>query len=172
MVKDELLDYLYQLNNGLNRKGIKGELHIYGGAVMCLVFNAREDTHDIDGWFRPSSDIRELIEEIADRNDIDSDWLNDGVKGFISENDEMEEFLVLSNLTICYAVPEYVLAMKCMASRIDADSRDVEDIKFLINYLHLNSVDEVINIILKYFNPKLIHIKTQLLLEELFENEL
>ena len=89
MDKTELLEYLTQLNNKMKQKEIKGELHIYGGAVMCLALNARQSTKDIDGWFIPTIDLRELIYQVAKENSIEEDWLNDGVKGFISENDEM-----------------------------------------------------------------------------------
>ena len=50
-----------------------------------LVYNARNSTHDIDAIFKPSSEFREIIAEIAEENDLDSDWLNDGVKGFLNE---------------------------------------------------------------------------------------
>lgn len=169
MTKEELLDYLTQLNNKMKLADIKGELHIYGGAVMCLVLEARQSTKDIDGWFVPTRDMRELIEEVANDNGIDKNWLNDGVKGFISSNDNTESFLSLTNLEISTALPEYVFAMKCMAVRKDADSKDIDDIKFLINYLGIKTYDEAIQIVLQYFPQNLISIRTQLTLEELFD---
>lgn len=171
MDKEQLLMYLNALNHKMQQNEISGELHMYGGAVMCLVLNARQTTKDIDAWFVPTQDIRELIKQVAQDNEIDENWLNDGVKGFISENDEMEDFLTLSNLKISSAKPEYVFAMKCMAARNESDSKDIEDIKFLIKYLNIKTYDEAEKILLKYFPPNLINIKTQLTLEEIFESE-
>lgn len=53
---------------------------------MTLLFNARNSTHDIDAIFHPSQDMREIIKEIADENELEEDWLNDGVKGFMNNN--------------------------------------------------------------------------------------
>ena len=172
MDKDQLLIYLNALNEKMRYREISGELHMYGGEVMCLVLNARQTTKDIDAWFVPAQDMRELISQVARENGIEEDWLNDGVKGFISENDEMEDFLTLSNLRVCAAKPEYVFAMKCMAARTDSDSKDVTDIKFLINYLGLKNYEEGEKILLKYFPENLINIKTQLLLESIFDDNI
>ena len=41
MTKQEIESYLEQLNDELESISVKGEICLYGGAVMCLVYNAR-----------------------------------------------------------------------------------------------------------------------------------
>ena len=56
--------------------------------VMVLAFNARLSTKDVDGVFRPAEPIRELARRIAEEQHLPVHWLNDGVKGFVSERHE------------------------------------------------------------------------------------
>ena len=77
----EIKKLFEKLNSRLKGEGIKGEIGIVGGAAMCLVYNVRESTKDVDAIFEPSSKIREIAEKIAQEEDIPTDWLNDGVNG-------------------------------------------------------------------------------------------
>jgi hypothetical protein len=54
MTKDEINSYLFQLNEELAALEAVGEICLYGGAVMCLVFDARPATKDVDAVFRPT----------------------------------------------------------------------------------------------------------------------
>lgn len=129
-----------------------GEIHIYGGAIMCLCLNAREQTKDIDAIFTPKNEIYKFVEEIAEEESISQDWLNDGIKGFLSANDNVYLLENMSNLKIYVANPEYLLAMKVLSARTEEDQHDLYDMKFLINRLGLTDPEEVINIVLKYFS--------------------
>lgn len=42
------------LDGELLAEGIVGELYLVGGAVMCLVFNTRPSTNDVDGYLVPT----------------------------------------------------------------------------------------------------------------------
>lgn len=44
MTKQQIKKYLKMLNDQLAGMGIKGEICLYGGAMMCIVFNARPAT--------------------------------------------------------------------------------------------------------------------------------
>ncbi|EDN72794.1 conserved hypothetical protein [Beggiatoa sp. SS] len=83
MTKQEIKNYLEQLNERLESTDIKGEICLYGGAVMCLVYNARPSTKDVDAIFEPVLKLRKAIEEVAHANNLNEDWLNDSVKGFV-----------------------------------------------------------------------------------------
>jgi hypothetical protein len=69
-------------------------------------------------------------------------------------------------------VPEYLLAMKCMAARIGGtadEPSDVADIIFLIRHLKLKSAKEVLDLVGQYYPASRIPVKTQYLIEGLFE---
>jgi hypothetical protein len=133
---------------------------------MCLVYDARPSTKDVDAIFQPSEIIREMAKEIANEYELVNDWLNDGVKGFLVEHPR-KVFLNLSHLVVMVADPEYMLAMKSLSARIDGT--DSKDIEFLINKLKITSVDEVFKIIDKYYPRRIVKPATQFFLEEVFD---
>jgi hypothetical protein len=100
--------------------------------------------------------------------------LNDGVKGFLSDRHKttaagLPQF---AHLRLTMPVPEYLLAMKCMAARIGAtadDATDVADIIFLIRHLKLQSAKDVLDLVGQYYPANRIPVKTQCLVEGLFE---
>ena len=51
MKAEEIKQYLAELNEELRAMDVKGEVCLYGGAVMCLAFNARRATKDVDAVF-------------------------------------------------------------------------------------------------------------------------
>ena len=73
MTSEEITKYLSELNDELGLANIKGEITIYGGAVMCLVYDARPATKDVDAIFKPASEIRVLVHRIAERNGLPAD---------------------------------------------------------------------------------------------------
>ena len=168
MTKDDILMYLEILNDRLRKKNIRGELFLYGGAVICLALDGRVSTHDLDGIFEPKKTIYDTVQEIADEYGLPSDWLNDSVKGFISNKNDMVEYLDLSNLTISIPTTNYLFAMKCMACRLDEDSNDLDDLKFLIDYIGIKSKEDAEKILLQYFPENLVNPRIGFVLEELF----
>jgi hypothetical protein len=54
MTAEEIRTYLTELNEELRLMDIKGEVSLYGGAVMCLAFKARPATKDVDAIFERS----------------------------------------------------------------------------------------------------------------------
>lgn len=164
--KENIKKYLYEINEALAEKNIKGEICLYGGAVMCLVFNARPSTKDVDAIFKPSKIIRDISRLIAEKYDLDKNWLNDGVKGFLVEHPQKIIFN-WSHLNVYVADPEYLLAMKALAARVD--STDKEDIIYLINALKFKKSEQIFNLIEKYYPKNQIKPATQFFIEELFE---
>ena len=169
--KSGILENLKYLDSKLRENEMFGELLVFGGAVMCLGLNARQSTKDIDAIFYPKSDMRTLISEVAEENNLAEDWINDGVKGFASENGEYTRFGedIFTNLTINMAIPEYMLAMKCLSCRIGyQDSKDTQDIKFLIDYLGIESAEEAEEIICRYYPESMFPVRTHYVLVNIF----
>ncbi len=156
---------LTALNAELARTGHMGEVGLCGGAVMCLVFQSREATKDIDGIFEPTTVIRKAIKRVAQRMGVDESWLNDAAKGFFSADPPKQEVLNLSNLRVWAPKADYMLAMKCISARIDTHDRD--DVLFLIRHLGIKRIKAVYKVIERYYPKKLVPAKTQFLLEEI-----
>jgi hypothetical protein len=174
LTREELLNALGVLSDKLGEQGVTGELCLFGGSVMMLAFSARLTTKDVDALFKPSKTIRDLAVRIAAELRLPNDWLNDGVKGFLSARHEtiagnLPQF---PHLRLIMPVPEYLLAMKCMASRIagtTGEQSDVSDIVFLIRHLGLKSARDVLDIVAQYYPANQIPVKTQYLIEGLFD---
>lgn len=95
------------------------------------------------------------------------DWLNDGVKGFINEKIETEEFSQFRTLKVTTVTPEYLLAMKLMSARFTG--QDYSDIKYLLNKLNVQTILEAQNIVEKFYPTKLILPKTMYIIEQSLE---
>ena len=160
---------LNHLNAKMAQHGIRGEVALYGGAVMCLVFNAREQTHDIDAIFQPASEIRHMAHQTAVELGLPEDWFNDGVKGFVSQNNDIVIIERMSHLNIYSATPTYMFAMKIAASRTDESSSDINDLKFLVRYLDIRSMDQAVGIISNYYNLSRIPVIAQYILHSIID---
>lgn len=174
LTRQEILAALEALSDKLSQEGVMGEICLFGGTVMVLAFSARLSTKDVDALFRPTKTIRQLVERIADEQQLPSSWLNDGVKGFLSVRHETTEGNLpqFPHLRLTMPVPEYLLAMKCMAARIGGttgEQSDVPDITFLIRHLGLKSAREVLDIVAQYYPANQVPVKTQYLIEGLFD---
>ncbi len=165
--KREIRRLLELLDQELRSVGVEGELYLMGGAVMCLAYDARPATQDVDAVFRPIRQVREAAARVAERSGLASDWLNDGVKGFLSEQGEFAPFLELENLRVMIAQPEYLLAMKCVAMRIGAEFHDEDDVRFLLRWLNVESVGQAAQIIERFYPVERIPQKTLYALGEI-----
>ncbi len=155
------------LNGELEAESVRAEVYVLGGAVMCLVLAARPSTKDVDAYFMPTSKVREAVRRVARDRNLADDWLNDAVKGFLSERGEFVPFLELSHLRVLTATPEYLLAMKCLAMRLGAEFHDEADVRFLLRYLNLTKLEAVENILTRFYPLERFLPKTFLALEEL-----
>jgi len=155
------------LNEELGHAQTQGELFLVGGAVMCLAFAARPSTQDVDGVFRPPTQVREAAARVATRAKVRADWLNDAVKGFMSSRGDFAPFLELEHLRIMIAQPEYLLAMKCLALRIGAEFHDEDDVRYLLRLLEIRTYDNAMTVITKYYPTERFPQKTLYALAEL-----
>ncbi len=163
----EIIELLNSLNDELAKDGVTGELYVLGGAVMCVAFEARASTQDIDGYFKPTSRVRAAAKRVAASAGVAADWLNDAAKGYISEKGDFNPFLELSNLRIMTASPKYLLAMKCLAMRLGAEFHDENDVRFLLRYLDVTNYEAAVDIISRYYPLERFPQKTLYALEEI-----
>jgi hypothetical protein len=174
LTREQILAALRALSDELGRQGVTGEICLFGGTVMVLAFTARLATKDVDALFQPARTIRELARRIADEQGLPADWLNDGVKGFVSARHEITagNLPQFPHLRLTMPVPEYLLAMKCMAARLGGttgEPSDEADIVFLLRHLRLKTAREVLDLVGQYYPASRIPVKTQYLIEGLFE---
>lgn len=155
---------LVDLNAELKAQSTKGEVCLYGGAVMCLVYQARPATRDVDAIFEPTQKIREAARRVAERRGLEAAWLNDAVKGFVVDHPR-KVLYDLSNLKVYVPDPEYLLAMKCLAARVDATDR--EDVRFLLKRLGIREPERVFAIISAYYPHEQVKPATRFFVEEL-----
>ena len=166
MTKAEITQYLSELNDDLSAINVKGEICLYGGAVMAVAYDARPDTDDVDAVFKPPDEIRKAIARIAARHSLPPDWMNDAVKGFLVPH-QQRILIDLPNLSVFIPEPDYLLAMKAISAR--PDTVDADDVEFLIGRLNITSPQEVFAIVEKYYARRRIKPATQFFIEELFE---
>jgi len=164
-----ILQLLEALNAELAREAVRGELFLAGGAVMCLVFHAREATKDIDALLVPARELRRAAEAVGEREGLPADWLNDAVKGFFSESGRFEVYAEFSHLRIFAPHPEYLLAMKCMAMRLGEEFRDRGDVEILLKILGLRRMVDAESVLERYYPLDGYPARARYILEELLE---
>lgn len=159
------------LDAELSKQAVEGELFVVGGAVMCLAYSARPSTQDVDAVFRPAREIREAAARVALQAGLPPDWLNDGVKGFLSERGQFAPFLELGHLRVMVAQPEYLLAMKCLSFRIGAEFHDEDDVRYLLRHLDIGSYEKAVDAIIRYYPIERFPQKTLYALAELLGSQ-
>lgn len=171
--REQLLAALSGLDARLRGDGVVGEICLFGGAVMVLAFQARPATRDVDALFHPAQQVRTAARAVAAELGLPDDWLNDGVKGFLSDRPTLAPVAGdWPNLRVYAATAEYLLAMKCLASRLGGapgEADDTADILFLIRRLGLKTPAEVLGLVARYYPEDRLPVRARYLVESLFE---
>jgi len=155
LTKDDIIRGLRKIDEKARKAEMLIDLAVYGGAALTIAFDVRLATRDVDAVVRGSPDfVRSVAAEIAADEGWSEDWLNDGVKGFLSGNEEMSLMAGFpgspnGGLRIYIPTPAYIFAMKCMAMRPDGidGSHDIADIELLANKIGIKTADEAFSII-------------------------
>jgi hypothetical protein len=155
------------LNEELKESKTEAEVFVVGGAVMCLAYSAGAATQDMGAVFHPAARVREAAARVAVRAHLSSNWLNDGVKGFMSAQADFDPFLQLDHLRVMVAQPGYLLAMKCLSMRLGEEFHDLEDVRYLLRHLDIQKYADALAIISKYYPLERFPQKTLYALAEL-----
>jgi predicted nucleotidyltransferase len=158
------------------------EIAIYGGSALLLTMDRRVSTRDVDGVFEQDKDfVKKLAAGMAEEFGWDENWLNDGVKGWLSTVDANPGVKVLfktypseeqAGLRVFVPKPEYLFAMKCRAMRIGGidSSSDIEDIKLLAHKIGLTSSEDALALVESFYARGMLEPKTRFGLEEIFSS--
>jgi hypothetical protein len=177
------LEYaLAELGHRAFSAGRTVEIVIYGGSALLLTLNRQINTGDVDAVFEGNKDfIRRLASEMAEQFGWDENWLNDGVKGWLSSRDADPDVKALfktypaedqPGLRVYTAKPEYLFAMKCRAMRVGGieTNSDIDDIKLLARAIGIRNSHDAMILVEKFYPQNMLQPKTRLGLEEIFSN--
>ena len=179
-VKD-LHDAFTELGARARSEGKVIDLAVYGGSALMLASNFRVATQDVDAVVEgDQSTVNRLAEEVARSRGWGTNWLNDGVRDFLSPNvdgrAEHHELLRAypseqePGLRVFVPSPEYLLAMKLMAMRLDpAGGRsDLADIANLMEVVGLKTQEETIDFAASFYPEAKISARLHLGIRELW----
>jgi len=170
-VSDRLLDQkllcraFELLAKHLKRRGVVGEVHVFGGAAMVLAFNSRQATRDVDAVFAPDTHVLEAAREVADELGLPKSWLNNQASSYVSGvAGRGTPVFDHANLRVMVTPIEHLLAMKVRAARA---VRDADDIRVLLNELKITKMSQVIAVVNKYFANEPLSERSSQLLEDI-----
>lgn len=169
MSRDDMAIYLAEVNDRLAKADEQGEIVMIGGAVVSLVHGARESTKDMDAAFAPKELMREIIEDVAEKYEIESDWLNNAAESYMTPEMNYETFYEYSNLTIYNMDDESMLALKLSSARGEEDSHDLADSVYFMGELKIESVEQALDIVEKYIPQERLTPKVEYFTREAFE---
>ncbi len=127
ITRHEIIEALERLGQLAEARGTKIELALVGGALMVLVYEARESTRDVDAIILAPSEVgvvRELAQVVADERGWPDDWLNDGAKGFLIGLSPGPVVFSAPGIEVRSPSTAQLLAMKLSAWRDDVDIAD------------------------------------------------
>lgn len=175
-----MIDALAALGQLAWREGKTVEIAIYGGSALMLSFDWRLATRDVDAVYESDrATVRRLAAEIAGERGWPGDWLNDGVKGFLSERDADAGTKTLfgeypspdmPGVRVFVPRPHYLFAMKCRAMRVGGaeDQGDIDDIRNLAREIGLTDAAEALALVASFYPASQLQPKVQFGIEEIF----
>src|SRR3989441_5166298 len=154
--------YLAELGAELKNRGLKKPVRVLliGGAYMLLLANAPRSTKDIDifwldedGLQRAYAPLRESVQVIKRKHDLDADWLN-----YLAQMLMYDEVIVPEGKLWkrygplhVYAPPkEYILALKILAGR----DQDLADCRILLPQTHIRTRQQAQRVLNRYILPE------------------
>lgn len=182
LTANDLHNAFMELGTRARSEGKVIDLAIYGGSALMLASNFRVATQDVDAVVDEGSQewLARLAEEIARARNWPSDWLNDGVRTYLSpqvHGVQVHHALLRAypseqepGLRVFVPSPEYLLAMKLMAMRLDptGEKSDVADILNLLAVVGFTTFEEVIDFAASFYPEAKISARLHLGLRELW----
>ena len=164
LTAQDLHDAFMELGTRARREDKVIDLAIYDGSALMLASNFRVATQDVDAVADDDQGtVTRLAEEVARARNWPRDWLNDGVRTYLSPQvDGLREHHALfrtypseqaPGLRVFVPTPEYMLAMKLLAMRLDptGDKSDLADILNLLDVVGLHTPADVIDFAASFY---------------------
>ena len=161
-------------------EGITLEIAFYGGSCLLLAYNYldRTLTKDLDAIIHPAEEAEKLLQRIAKEEDLPDDWIDQGVKQFLSPRGttyptQLPELAKLPNLKISFPSASYLIAMKIRASvrsRFGYEG-DLQDLRFLARKTNLRSLEDAQAILDRFFPDEVIPPRAAVTLNEIFDEQ-
>lgn len=164
MSAGDMRQYLTELGQLLDARGVTGEIILAGGAVVVMVLQARAGSNDIDAVFVHEADaIRRAAQEVAETHGLPAIWLNDHVRIFVASDAPTVEFFETPGLRVRMVGLDYLFYMKAWAG----DPLDQRDLRAIAKALRIKDEHEAYDIVRRYSAGALSR-EVQILLESLF----
>lgn len=161
--REDLVDGLSDLGRAAVEADKIIDLAVYGGSCLMLVSNFRMASQDVDAVAATDQGfIDRVAAEIAERRGWPHDWLNDGVRTYLSPSVEAPDDLALTatypseqtpGLRVYVPTAEYMLAMKLMSLRIGGvdGEKDRGDIDNLIRIVGVGTPQDLVALAARYY---------------------
>ncbi len=172
ITKQALIQALTRLGELAEERGLVLEVCLYGGALMMLAYDARTITKDVDAVVRPTAEGRVLAKQVGRELGFPENWLNEDVRVFVAP---FEQFRMIPwdgpGIKLTAPTANYLLAMKALACRdpLPGYEGDLDDLRFLIRKLQVQSVEEIQSVIDRYYPDDAITPEHRVLLTSLIE---
>jgi hypothetical protein len=161
MEAEDIERYLAELGAELKNQGLKKPVRILliGGAYMLLFANAPRPTKDIDifwldedGFQRAYTPLRESVQVIKQKHDLDADWFN-----YLAQMLMYDEVIVpdgklwkrFGPLHVYAPTREYMLALKITAGR----QKDLDDCAILLPNTQIRTREQAQDVVNRYILP-------------------
>lgn len=169
--KARLTAALRRLSELATAEGIVLDVALYGGAVFTLVYGSKEATKDVDAIIKPADTGARLVAKVAEELVLHPDWLEGGVRQFLSPTGELRPFPTSEfapGLRIRIPTAAYLLALKLNACRqpLPGYAGDEDDIRFLLTRIKPASVEAVEELHDRFFKGEGLHARAIELIEE------
>ena len=166
--KGDIEEALRALVGELVEAGAEAKIKVVGAAAISRQVGREAATSDIDALYGSSTEVKAAVERMAEARNWSPTWLNDAVKMYISHRTtdaDWELGIDEGDVTILYARPRLLLAMKLRAGR---GIRDAEDIDALLNACRITSWTEAEELFDHYYPEEIIAERAMRQLRERF----
>lgn len=143
----QLDDYLFELAKAYRRlarkHAVRLEMTLIGGASILLNYHFRSSTTDVDAMILNSVVLKDAIKLVAQKYQLDPDWLNTDFEKTTSYTINLIEYSTfyknyLGLIDVRTIKDEYLIAMKLKASR---DYKyDLSDVVGILHECHDNHI--------------------------------